>query len=127
MSVGNQLPKRRRGIISTPQGWQRLQAAKRHSEIRENSGNLYTLEDLRDRTNLSLNTLTKIQHRQVVVDRQSLECYFSAFNLTLNSSDYSKFNPENVEIRHKVTLKGQVPLDSPFYVEIFIPGVIKAR
>lgn len=127
MSVGNQLPKRRRGIILMPQGWQRLQAAKRQSEIRGNSGNLYTVEDLRDRTNLSLNTLTKIQHRQVAVDRQSLECYFSAFNLTLNSSDYSKINPDNVEIRHKVTIKGQVPLDSPFYVEIFIPGVIKAR
>ncbi len=117
MAIANQPLKRRRGVILTLQGWQRLQAAQRQSEIQENLGNPYTLEELRERTTLSLNTLAKVQHRQVAVDRQSLECYFSAFNLTLELGDYTKLNPENVESRQAVTLKGQVPLDSPLYVE----------
>ncbi len=117
MQIGNQPAKRRRGVILTLQGWQRLQAAKRQSEIQDNSGNAYTLEELRDRTSLSPNTLTKIQRRQVAVDRPSLESYFKAFNLSLNPSDYTKLDPENVESRERVKLKGQVPLDSPFYVE----------
>jgi class 3 adenylate cyclase len=117
MQIGNQPAKRKRGVILTLQGWHRLQAAKRQSEIQDNSGNAYTLEELRERTTLSPNTLTKIQRRQVAVDRPSLESYFKAFNLSLNPSDYTKLDPDNVESRERVKLKGQVPLDSPFYVE----------
>ena len=117
MPITNQPPKRRRGVILTLQGWQRLEAAKRHSEIQENAGNPYTLEGLSERVNLSINTLIKIRRRQVGVDRHSLEGYFSAFNLTLSSGDYTKLDSDNAESRYRVTLKGQVPLDSPFYVE----------
>jgi class 3 adenylate cyclase len=117
MPTGNQAIKRKRGVILTLPGWQRLQAAKRQSEIQENSGNSYTLEELRERTTLSLNTLTKIQRRQIPVDRHSLESYFNAFNLSLESSDYSKLDPEQTDNRQQVTLKGQVPLNSPLYVE----------
>jgi class 3 adenylate cyclase len=117
MPTGNQATKRKRGVILTLPGWQRLQAAKRQSEIQENSGNSYTLEELRERTTLSLNTLTKIQRRQLPVDRHSLESYFNAFNLSLDPSDYSKLDPEQTDNRQPVTLKGQVPLNSPLYVE----------
>jgi class 3 adenylate cyclase len=117
VSTGNQPQKRKRGVILTVQGWQRLQSAKRQSEIQDNSGNPYTLEELHERTHLSLNTLTKIQRRQVAVDRQSLEFYFSAFGLTLSPDDYTKLDPDGVEHQQIATLKGQVPLDSPFYVE----------
>jgi transcriptional regulator with XRE-family HTH domain len=113
----NPQPKRRRGVVLTLQGWQRLLEAKRQSEIQENFGNAYTLEDLSERTSLSPNTLTRIQRRQVAVDRQSLESYFNAFNLTLTLSDYTKLDSDQIESRHRVTFKGQVPLDSPFYVE----------
>lgn len=117
MSTTNQSPKRKRGVILTIQGWQRLQAAKRRLEIQENSGNPYTLEELSVRTNLSPNTLVKIQRRQVAVDRHSLEAYFSAFHLTLSSSDHTKLDSDKTESRKITPLKGQVPLDSPFYVE----------
>jgi class 3 adenylate cyclase len=117
VSTTNQSPKRKRGVILTIQGWQRLQAAKRRLEIQENSGNPYTLEELSVRTNLSPNTLVKIQRRQIAVDRHSLEAYFSAFYLTLNSSDHTKFDSEKTESRKRTPLKGQVPLDSPFYIE----------
>lgn len=109
--------KRKRGVILTIQGWQRLQAAKHHSEIEQNSGIPYTLEELSDRTSLSPNTLTRIQNRKAAVDRQSIEYYFSAFGLTLNDSDCSKLSVESPEIAPKILLKGQLPLNSPFYVE----------
>ena len=117
MPVANQSSKRRRGVVLTLQGWQRLEAAKRQSEIQENAGNPYTLEHLSERVHLSINTLIRIRRRQVGVDRHSLEGYFSAFNLTLSSTDYTKLDSDNLESRQTVTLKGQVPLDSLFYVE----------
>ena len=117
MPRAKQSPHRRRGVILTLQGWQRLQAAKRQSEIQGNSGNPYTLEQLRERTNLSINTLIKVQRRQVAVDRQSLKTYFSAFNLTLATDDYTKHDDDDIESLPKVTLQGQVPLYSSFYIE----------
>lgn len=117
MSIENQPTKRKRGVILTAQGWSRLQTAKRQSEIQENAGNLYTLEELRDRTSLSINTLTRIQRREIAVDRHSIESFFSAFKLTLNPTDYTKQERGNLDNQQGVTLKGQVPLNSPFYVE----------
>lgn len=117
MSIENQPTKRKRGVILTAQGLNRLQTAKRQLEMQENGGNLYTLEELRDRTSLSINTITRIQRREIAVDRHSIESFFSAFNLTLNSGDYTKQERENLETQQGVTLKGQVPLNSPFYVE----------
>ncbi len=113
----NPQPKRKRGVVLTIQGWQRLLAAKRQSEIQENSGNSYTLEQLSTRTGLSPNTLTRLHRRQVAVDRQSLEFYFNAFNLTLTPSDYTKLDLDLIDTAQRITLNGQVPLDSPFYVE----------
>lgn len=59
--------RRKRGVILAIQGWQRLEAAKQKTEIEENDGKSYTLEQLSERTNLSLNTLmieTELYSRQ---------------------------------------------------------------
>ncbi|NEQ21418.1 MAG: family 3 adenylate cyclase [Microcoleus sp. SIO2G3] len=112
----SQLPKRKRGVILSQQGWQRLHKAQNQSEIQENDGVPYTLEEIGERTQLSPNTVAKIQRRQVAVDRQSLECYFSAFNLTLSLDDYTNPDSDNSKSGSGIMLKGQVPLDSPFYV-----------
>lgn len=117
MSIGTKSLKRKRGVILTLQGWQRLRTAKQQSELQDHSGHPYTLEELRERTTLSVNTLTKIQRRQTPVDRQSLEAYFRAFNLALKPSDYTKLDPDNPETRQEVTLNGQIPLDSIYYIE----------
>ena len=113
----SQPPRRKRGVVLTLRGWQRLQTTQRQSEIQENAGNSYTLEELGELTGLSPNTIAKVQYRQVAVDRQTLESYFSAFNLTLDADDYTKPEWNNVESGFSVMLKGQVPLNSPFYVE----------
>ena len=80
--------KRKRGVILSQLGWQRLQSAREQSEMEANVGYSYTLEDLNEVTGLSVNTLTKVHRRQTPVDKRSLEDYFSAFNLTLTPSGY---------------------------------------
>ena len=85
---------RRRGVVLTPQGRQKLQAAKRQAEIQDNFGDRYTLEELSERTRLSLNTITKVIECQVAVDKQTLECFFAAFHLDLERGDYSQPNPD---------------------------------
>ena len=82
--------KRKRGVILSPVGWQRLQEAQAQSEKEANHQQAYTLEDLNEITGLSPHTLTKIRRRKNPVDKRSLEDYFSAFNLTLKPSDYIK-------------------------------------
>ncbi|EAW34282.1 hypothetical protein [Lyngbya sp. PCC 8106] len=46
-------PKRKRGVILSSKGWQRLQAAEHLSSVRENAGHGYTLEQLSTHTGLS--------------------------------------------------------------------------
>ena len=79
---------RKRGVILSPVGWQRLQSAQARAEREANHRHPYTLEDLNEITGLSSHTLTKIRRRKAPVDKRSLEDYFSAFNLTLTPSDY---------------------------------------
>ncbi len=73
MPTFHQQSKRKRGVILSPVGWQRLQAAQKQSEIEANNGQPYTLEDLNELTGLSLNTLTKVRRRQTPIDKRSLE------------------------------------------------------
>ena len=113
----NQPPKRKRGVILTPRGWQRLHRVQSQAEIEENNGVTYTLEQIGERTRMSPNTIAKIQRRQLAVDRQSLESYFSAFNLRLSADDYTMPDIDQIEIGSTVMLTGGVPLNSPFYIE----------
>jgi len=111
--------KRNRGVILTSQGWNKLQAAK--SEAEENSGSRYTLEGLSDRTNLSVDTLHRVNTCSVTVDKQTLMRYFSTFNLKLEPNDYSRpesqiKNVESDDVELELP-EGQVPLDSVYYVE----------
>jgi transcriptional regulator with XRE-family HTH domain len=116
----NSPTKRRRGVILSSHGWQRLQAAEQLSAIRENSGRPYTLEQLSERTGLSTNTLTKVRRRQRPVDHPTLEAYFLAFELNLNSDDYisQELDLTLAELANfqQTPLKGQLEVDSPFYV-----------
>lgn len=84
---GNAAVGRVRGVILSPYGWQRFQVAKQEAEKTE--GKQFTQEDLRDRTTLSLNTLSRIFKRQQGVDRQSLEYIFRAFGLELKTADFT--------------------------------------
>ncbi|GAB4377904.1 MAG: NB-ARC domain-containing protein [Elainellaceae cyanobacterium] len=78
-----------RGVILSPQGWQRFQTAKQQAESDEAWGKHFTQEDLNERTGLSLNTLARIFKRELGVDRQSLEYLFRAFGLELTKADFT--------------------------------------
>src|SRR3712207_1521967 len=81
---------RRRGVVLSLQGQQKLSLARRQSEIQENFGDRYTLEELSDRTGLSLTTVTKVLEAQVGVDKQTLDAFFAAFGLQLEREDYTQ-------------------------------------
>jgi WD40 repeat protein len=80
--------KRKRGVILSPQGWQRLQEAQEQSEMKANNRTPYTLEDLSALTGLSVRSLSKVRCCKEAVDRQTIEDYFRAFNLSLTESDF---------------------------------------
>lgn len=136
MFSSSQQVKRKRGVIISSKGWQRLNSAQRVSEKKNNEGAPYTLEDLHSLTGLSSHTLTKVRRRQSPVDKQTLECYFAAFNLDLNLEDYTKpiyqtkvtsdqapsskqnhGSIKSLKSAEPLLPEGQVPLGSRFYVE----------
>jgi AraC-like DNA-binding protein len=78
---------RRRGVMLTATGLEKLQKAKSEAEWQEKSGQSYTLEELSERTGLSVDTIMKIFAGEVGVDKQSLKCCFRAFNLILEPGD----------------------------------------
>ena len=108
--------KRKRGIILSTRGWQRLQAAEQRSTNQNNFGKPYTLQELGDRTALSPNTLARVRSRKVAVDQQTLENYFRAFELVLSPDDYTDSDSATLGNRQSILLSGQLPVDSPFYV-----------
>ncbi|MBW4599215.1 MAG: hypothetical protein KME29_06265 [Calothrix sp. FI2-JRJ7] len=92
---------RHRGVIFTLKGWDKLQTARATTELNENAGNNFTLEELADRMKLALHTVSKIMGRQEVVDRGSVQKAFSAFGLELVKTDYTQPTEESkdVEVR----------------------------
>lgn len=85
-------PRRKRGVILTSIGWEKLQRSIQKSENQDNFGDRYTLEELSDRTRLDPDTIAKVTNR-TKVDKRTLELFFQAFNLKLTASDY--FQPSN--------------------------------
>lgn len=117
--VMNPLQRRRkRGVILTPQGFQKLQTAKFQAQSWENLDKRYTLENLSDRTGLDPDTLMKVFHCQVGVDKQTLNTCFRAFNLLLEPSDYQlPWTDEVISNRHSIqnlTDWGEAPDISAF-------------
>jgi WD40 repeat protein/transcriptional regulator with XRE-family HTH domain len=86
---GRSASRRVRGVILSPQGWQKFQTAKQQAESNETWGKHFTQEDLSDRTGLSLNTLARLFKRELGVNRQSLEYLFRAFGLELTKADFT--------------------------------------
>lgn len=120
--------RRRRGVILTPSGFEKLQQAKQDAEFSENRGHRYTLEALSERTGLAVDTLMKIFACETGVDKQTLKLCFSAFKLGLEPTDFYYPEPlaggadgtdaeESEAAPDPDVPGGQVPLGSSFYVE----------
>lgn len=83
-------PKRRRSVVLTPQGKQKLQGAITHAEDREKFGERYTIEELSAKTGLDPGTVSKVREAEEGVDRRTLERFFQAFNLELTQEDHGR-------------------------------------
>ncbi|MFB2921116.1 NB-ARC domain-containing protein [Aerosakkonema funiforme] len=84
--------RRKRGVVLSFQGLKKLSEARREAEIEENDGNKFTLEELSDRTQLAPFTVAKVLAHEEGVDKQTLECFFRAFDLELLPQDYTRPN-----------------------------------
>ncbi|MBD1913650.1 MULTISPECIES: AAA-like domain-containing protein [unclassified Leptolyngbya] len=125
-TTSTQAPKRRRrrGVVLTPQGFQKVQQAKTDAEFADNFGNRYTLEALSERTGLAVDTLMKVMACESGVDKQTLKILFRAFNLTLEPVDFTlpqvsveEMNDGGEPDDAPELPGGQVPLDSSFYIQ----------
>lgn len=81
----------------SPKGLKKLNQAKVQLEIEQNFKR-YTLEALSEKTNLTPTTLSKIFIGSARVDKRTLECCFSAFNLSLQKEDYCYLECQKVEV-----------------------------
>ncbi|MCG9889598.1 MAG: AAA-like domain-containing protein [Thermosynechococcaceae cyanobacterium MS004] len=121
--------RRRRGVLLRPQAFEKLLQAKLDIEFRERKGDRLTLEDMSDRTGLSVETVMKVFSASAAVDRQTLAICFKAFGLVLEPNDYVNALGQSVEPSAQATPdptpsgvlaelpEGQVPLKSSFYIE----------
>ncbi|GEM_PF-2136763 len=78
---------RRRGLVLTEQGWQKLLQA---GVIYNQNGERYTFEALSEKILLDPRTICRIIEREVGVDKRSLTIFFNAFNLLLENDDYAR-------------------------------------
>lgn len=139
MSDSNASEKRRRGVLLSFQGWQRLQSAEQLAAVQQNDGNPFILEQLNTITGLSPNTLTKVRRRQKPVDFTTLETYFRAFDLELEPTDVIAPEAQAPSLQplseQNHAPRGALPMGSPFYTfrppverlcfqEILAPGAL---
>lgn len=105
--------RRKRGLVLSSQGLQRLQSVIGQSP---QSDRPFTLQELSDRTQLSPNTIARVQSRKAPVDRSTLSILFQAFDLTLRLEDCAQSDEPEFSDR-AVIPSGQLWLESPFYLE----------
>ncbi|MEM7726734.1 MAG: NB-ARC domain-containing protein [Cyanobacteria bacterium P01_A01_bin.45] len=91
----------KRGVVLTSEGWGKIQKAIKEWENQENSAKPYTIEILSEITQLDPATISKVLHREVGVDKRTLERFFRAFALDLNQSDYTKLSVTNQAVKTK--------------------------
>ncbi len=112
--------RRRRGVVLSAQGWQRLRAAEQLLAAQQNDGNPHTLDQLCAVTGLSANTLVKVRRRQKPVDLTTLDTYFAAFSLVLTADDYllpdDTLRTDSSTTAQRGPINGPLTLDSPFYI-----------
>lgn len=99
---------RRRGVILTEAGWQKLVQAE---VVYNHYGERYTFEQLSDRAMLDPRTVCRIIDREIGVDKRTLTTFFRAFNLKLEKTDYTTLaiHKRDNNPSARTTPQGQVP------------------
>ena len=89
---------RRRGIILSHEGWQKVRDARIELENKDNFGERYTQEELCERIGLDIGTITKALSREEGVDKRTLERIFETFNLELTRTCYSNITQSYLDL-----------------------------
>ncbi len=77
---------RKRGVVLTQAGWQKLKQA---GVLYDDFGKRYTHEELSERSLLDARTISRVISCEVKVDKRTLVAFFRAFELPLESRDYT--------------------------------------
>jgi DNA-binding MarR family transcriptional regulator len=85
-----QKPRRKRGVILTPLGKQKLLGAIQEFEHEHNFGEKYTIEELSGKTGLDPGTVAKVLDAEEGADRRTLDRFFRSFNLELTDADHRR-------------------------------------
>jgi NB-ARC domain len=93
--------KRGRGVALTNKGWQKLQQAMLLAESEHNLGLRFTREQLKERTGLSLQTISRILKHQDAVDKLSIEYFLRAFGLQLSHGDFAHPTSHEEELANR--------------------------
>ncbi|AFY91690.1 NB-ARC domain-containing protein [Chamaesiphon minutus] len=96
---------RRRGVVLSSIGQSKIEQARRQLEKTENAGDRLTIEELSERSRLSIATMTKVLAARIGVDKQTLDLVFVAFGLQMERADYQQ--PEHHEE------PAEIQIDSP--------------
>jgi WD40 repeat protein len=99
--MSQQQRKRRRGVVLTPEGLKRLQAAIQEAEMWENDGERYTLESLAFRIGLDPKTIARVLEGEQGIDKRSLQRCFSNFHLELTEGDYTPLTTVEVGLAER--------------------------
>ncbi len=92
--------KRKRGVVLTSPGLARLRSKLRQTEIDENDGVKFTLEELGFRIGLDPKTIAKVLEGTIGLDKRTLVQCFCAFDLTLSSEDYRRAAQSLAQLTH---------------------------
>ncbi|ANV88576.1 MULTISPECIES: AAA-like domain-containing protein [unclassified Picosynechococcus] len=122
---------RKRGVVLSAYGRQRLQQAIRQVEETENQSKPLLFKEISQRAGISAATISRIWSNDSSVDRRSLVALFRAFDLELDIVDY-QFSEDHYAAQGITTVtasaaaakpsqgltypSGPLPLDSPFYI-----------
>ncbi|MBT9316454.1 hypothetical protein IXB50_13570 [Leptothoe spongobia TAU-MAC 1115] len=105
------MQRRRRGVILTAQGQQKLQSAITELEQTEKLGQKITLEELAEKTGLDPGTVAKVLEREKGCDRKTLDRFFRSLSLELTDADYTK--PGTVSVPNPVPESSDHQLKTP--------------
>jgi len=82
------MSQRQRGVVLTESGQKRLEAAIASAQDREKYGKRFTQAELEERAGISRKTIKKIRQGSTSVDETSVQTFFQAFGLELETADY---------------------------------------
>ncbi|MEM9217842.1 MAG: NB-ARC domain-containing protein [Cyanobacteria bacterium P01_F01_bin.150] len=99
--------KRRRGVVLTIYGEQKLRGAIAHAETEENFGQKLTLEELGDRTGLNPTTIAKVLDCKQRADQRSIKRFFQAFDLELTDDDICQLEARKAQLQQQLQQQTQ--------------------